>query len=216
MQWSLVGCLALGWVIVGAGLWKGVKSSGKVVYFTALFPYVVLTVLLVIGETSTRISSWSTTPWLIWWCSRSSLSLGWHGNEQLLIIEPIFNDRFVNARLWWDQEWYSSVLSISLLGETLSRMTSQSTSHWTICSCSWSGLWMVRHGSAWLLKARLTERFGRANGPVCEWWDMGRYGSSKNYSVIDLVVLTLLFVIGKTWTRTASHNTAHCYSWNEW
>lgn len=51
MQWKLVGCLALGWVIVGAGLAKGVKSSGKAVYFTALFPYVVLTVLLGIGLT---------------------------------------------------------------------------------------------------------------------------------------------------------------------
>lgn len=35
-------CLFLAWVIVFLCLSKGVQSSGKVVYFTALFPYVVL------------------------------------------------------------------------------------------------------------------------------------------------------------------------------
>ncbi|XP_069970505.1 sodium- and chloride-dependent glycine transporter 2 [Penaeus vannamei] len=51
MRWELVGCLALAWVIVGACMAKGVKSSGKVVYFTAIFPYVVLVILLVRGVT---------------------------------------------------------------------------------------------------------------------------------------------------------------------
>jgi SNF family Na+-dependent transporter len=32
-------------------LWKGVASSGKVAYFTAIFPYVVLITLLVRGVT---------------------------------------------------------------------------------------------------------------------------------------------------------------------
>lgn len=39
---KMAGCLLLAWIIVFLCLSKGVQSSGKVVYFTALFPYVVL------------------------------------------------------------------------------------------------------------------------------------------------------------------------------
>ncbi|XP_026055116.1 sodium- and chloride-dependent creatine transporter 1-like isoform X1 [Carassius auratus] len=45
----LVLCLLATWVIVYFCIWKGVKSAGKVVYFTAVFPYLVLVVLFVHG-----------------------------------------------------------------------------------------------------------------------------------------------------------------------
>nr|XP_033802492.1 sodium- and chloride-dependent neutral and basic amino acid transporter B(0+)-like isoform X2 [Geotrypetes seraphini] len=49
--WHLALCLLLAWILVGASLFKGIKSSGKVVYFTAVFPYVVLIILLIRGAT---------------------------------------------------------------------------------------------------------------------------------------------------------------------
>uniref|UniRef100_A0A672N6L0 Transporter n=1 Tax=Sinocyclocheilus grahami TaxID=75366 RepID=A0A672N6L0_SINGR len=49
--WHLALCLLLAWILVGAALFKGIKSSGKVVYFTATFPYVVLFILLIRGVT---------------------------------------------------------------------------------------------------------------------------------------------------------------------
>ncbi|KAK2570131.1 Sodium- and chloride-dependent GABA transporter 2 [Acropora cervicornis] len=51
LRWDLALCLLLAWVICYLCVCKGVKSSGKVVYFTATAPYVLLTALLVRGVT---------------------------------------------------------------------------------------------------------------------------------------------------------------------
>jgi len=47
--WDHALCLLLAWIVIFLCLIKGVKSSGKVVYFTATFPYIVLTILLIRG-----------------------------------------------------------------------------------------------------------------------------------------------------------------------
>lgn len=45
-RWDLIGCLALCWTLICLSLIKGIASYGKVVYFTTLFPYVVLTIMV--------------------------------------------------------------------------------------------------------------------------------------------------------------------------
>uniref|UniRef100_A0A672M190 Transporter n=1 Tax=Sinocyclocheilus grahami TaxID=75366 RepID=A0A672M190_SINGR len=50
-RWELALCLIVVVFILYFSLWKGVKSSGKVVYVTATMPYIVLLVLLIRGIT---------------------------------------------------------------------------------------------------------------------------------------------------------------------
>uniref|UniRef100_A0A8D2LEU0 Transporter n=2 Tax=Varanus komodoensis TaxID=61221 RepID=A0A8D2LEU0_VARKO len=50
-RWQLVLCLWVVVIVLFFSLWKGVKTSGKVVWITATLPYVVLSVLLIHGLT---------------------------------------------------------------------------------------------------------------------------------------------------------------------
>ncbi|KAB0339178.1 hypothetical protein FD754_024081, partial [Muntiacus muntjak] len=50
-RWQLTSCLVLVIVLLYFSLWKGVKTSGKVVWITATMPYVVLFALLLRGVT---------------------------------------------------------------------------------------------------------------------------------------------------------------------
>ncbi|XP_026317520.1 sodium-dependent nutrient amino acid transporter 1-like [Hyposmocoma kahamanoa] len=45
--WDLTLCLFISWLLVFVIVYRGVKSSGKAAYFLALFPYVVLFILLI-------------------------------------------------------------------------------------------------------------------------------------------------------------------------
>ncbi|CAG2105030.1 unnamed protein product, partial [Medioppia subpectinata] len=51
IKFSLAFCLMLVFILVYFSLWKGVKSTGKAVWFTALMPYFVLFILLIRGVT---------------------------------------------------------------------------------------------------------------------------------------------------------------------
>lgn len=51
MDYPLPLLFLLAWIIVFVGLLKSIKSLGKIAYFTTLFPYVVITVLIIFGAT---------------------------------------------------------------------------------------------------------------------------------------------------------------------
>lgn len=51
VNWDLALCLLLAWIVCYLCVCKGIKSSGKVVYFTATAPYILLTAVLIRGVT---------------------------------------------------------------------------------------------------------------------------------------------------------------------
>ncbi|XP_031298541.2 inactive sodium-dependent neutral amino acid transporter B(0)AT3 isoform X1 [Camelus dromedarius] len=51
VQWQLLVCLAASWAVLYLCVIRGIETTGKAIYFTALFPYLVLTIFLIRGLT---------------------------------------------------------------------------------------------------------------------------------------------------------------------
>lgn len=51
VRWQLALCLLLAWIVCYFCIWKGIKWTGKVTWFTSMFPYVLLLILLIRGVT---------------------------------------------------------------------------------------------------------------------------------------------------------------------
>jgi len=51
VRWQNTIVFALSWFLIFIVLMKGIKEAGKIIWFTALFPYVVLTIFLIRGAT---------------------------------------------------------------------------------------------------------------------------------------------------------------------
>ncbi|XP_064615116.1 sodium- and chloride-dependent GABA transporter 2-like [Liolophura sinensis] len=49
IKWELALCLLLAWVLVYLCIWKGIKITGKISYFTVTTPYILLMALLIRG-----------------------------------------------------------------------------------------------------------------------------------------------------------------------
>ena len=78
LRLELAVALAVAWILCYFCIWKGVKWTGKVVYFTSLFPYVLLVILLVKGLT---------------------LDGAWDGIKYLFIPRL---DKLANSEVWID------------------------------------------------------------------------------------------------------------------
>ena len=108
--WHIVIAALLSWFVIFFSLIRGIKSSGKVVWFTALFPYAVLVALFFRGVTlpgaSTGLSYYigSGSDWEkikdadVWRKAATqiffSLSAGWGGLQALSSYNKFHNNAF--------------------------------------------------------------------------------------------------------------------------
>lgn len=113
-EWRLSLCLLFSWLLLFVVQCKGVKSSGKAAYFTALFPYVVLFIMLGRGVTlpgaSKGILFFITPRWekllepgvrAAW---RGCVSCGWMIFVDLLLVVVGFSVRIVLGCAGWSAD----------------------------------------------------------------------------------------------------------------
>lgn len=79
-SWQLTICLFVSWATIFCVLCRGIKSTGKAVYFLAIFPYVIMTGLLI-----------------------RSVTLEGAVNGILFLITPDWN------KLWQPNVWYAAI-----------------------------------------------------------------------------------------------------------
>lgn len=111
--WPLFYCLCFSWVAVYICIIKGIKTVGKVVYFTATFPFVILLILFIRGVTLPGAMrgilfyikpEWSKLMDLKVWTDAAiqiffSLGPGWGGIVNMASFNNIHNDAKKDAIL---------------------------------------------------------------------------------------------------------------------
>ncbi|XP_015521618.1 sodium- and chloride-dependent glycine transporter 1-like isoform X1 [Neodiprion pinetum] len=111
--WPLFTCNLVSWFIVFLCICNGVKSVGKVVYFTATFPFVILFVLLIRGVTLPGaydgimfyiMPKWSQLTNLKVWADAAlqiffSLGPGWGGIVNMASYNPFNNNNRLDSIL---------------------------------------------------------------------------------------------------------------------
>ncbi|XP_016067991.1 PREDICTED: sodium-dependent neutral amino acid transporter B(0)AT3 [Miniopterus natalensis] len=134
IQWRLLICLAACWAILYLCVIRGIESTGKAIYFTALFPYLVLTVFLIRGLTLPGAAEgliYLFTPNMqtlqsprVWLDAATqiffSLSLGFGGHIALASYNPPRNncekDAVIIALVNSMTSLYASIAVFSVLG----------------------------------------------------------------------------------------------------
>ena len=109
---ELFGFLALAWVIVYFCLWKGVATTGKVVYITATLPIILLFTFVIRGVTLPGAIQGLKFFFLPDWQKVCEPKVWINAASQVWIIGYFFNNCCLNwcfqgFQLHWNSLWFS-------------------------------------------------------------------------------------------------------------